>query len=86
SLSQPPRRFIQSTSKTIELPGSDSRVLWVLSRYFLRQKVFELGDGIPEAKRKAALALLVRKWSPYPSTGFAAQWAGRRASVYAWDS
>jgi hypothetical protein len=86
SLSQPPRRFIQSSKDVVELPGSGSRILWILSRQFLRQKVFDLADGIPEAKRKPALTLLVRKWSPYPSTGFAAHWSGRRANVYAWDA
>lgn len=86
SFSQPPRRLIQGAKETIELRGSHSRVLWVLSRYFLRQKVFELAEGLAESKRKSALALLVRKWSPYGSTGFAAHWVGRRATVYAWDA
>jgi hypothetical protein len=52
----------------------------------LRQKLFEVAEGLSEAKRKSALGLLVRKWSPYPSTGFMAHWVGRRATVYAWDS
>src|SRR5579871_1680361 len=86
SLSRPPRRFIQGAQETIELPGSNSRILWVLSRCFLRQKVFELAEGLAESKRRSALALLVRKWSPYASTGFAAHWAGHRATVYAWDA
>ena len=29
---------------------------------------------------------MVRKWSPFVTTGFAAQWVGNKASVYAWDS
>jgi len=52
----------------------------------VRQHVFELGEGLPESKRKAALALMVRKWAPFPSPQFAAQWAGHRACVYAWDA
>lgn len=28
---------------------------------------------------------MVRKWSPFPSTQFAAQWVGPRACVYAWE-
>src|SRR5256885_4450020 len=72
--------------ETTELPGSDSRILWVLSRSFLRQKVFELAEGLPESKRKSALTLLVRKWCPYESVGFAAHWVGRQATVYAWDA
>src|SRR5262249_536613 len=86
SLSQPPKRLIQGATETTELSGSNTRILWILSRSFLRQRVFELADGLPESKRKSALNLLVRKWSPYPVTGFQAQWVGRRASVYAWDA
>jgi hypothetical protein len=51
----------------------------------VRQSVFEVSESLPESKRKSALALLVRKWSPFASSQFAAQWAGHRASVYAWD-
>ncbi len=29
---------------------------------------------------------MVRKWSPFPAPQFAAQWAGHRACVYAWDA
>lgn len=28
---------------------------------------------------------MVRKWSPFPSTQYVAQWVGHRACVYAWD-
>jgi hypothetical protein len=52
----------------------------------LRQKVFELAEGLSDSKRKSALALLVRKWCPYESVGFAAHWVGRQATVYAWDA
>lgn len=51
----------------------------------MRQNIFEVAESLPESKRKAALALMVRKWSPFPSTQFAVQWVGHRASVYAWD-
>lgn len=52
----------------------------------VRQSVFEVSESLPESKRKSALALLVRKWSPFPSTQFAVHWAGHRACVYAWDN
>jgi hypothetical protein len=32
------------------------------------------------------LSLMVRRWSPFAATGFAAQWVGNKASVYAWDA
>jgi hypothetical protein len=51
----------------------------------VRQNVFEVSESLPESKRKAALTLLVRKWSPFASSQFSAQWAGHRACVYAWD-
>jgi len=57
-----------------------------LSRQFVRHNVFELPETLSPARRKAALSLLVRKWAPFAMTGYLAQWAGRRASVYAWDS
>lgn len=86
SLSQPPKRFIQGASATLELPGSDRRAFWILSRCLVRQNIFEVSDTLPESKRKLALGLLVRKWSPFPSSQFAVQWVGHRACVYAWDS
>ncbi|MGE0282442.1 MAG: hypothetical protein AB7E79_17175 [Rhodospirillaceae bacterium] len=52
----------------------------------MRQNVFEVAESLPESKRKSALGLLVRKWSPFPSSQFVAQWVGHRACVYAWDS
>lgn len=67
------------------MPGSDRRAFWILSRCFVRQNIFEVAETLPDAKRKLALGLLVRKWSPFPSSQFAVQWAGNRACVYAWD-
>ncbi len=69
-----------------ELSGSGSRVFWILGRRFLRHNLFEVAESLPESKRKSALSLLVRKWSPFVSTQFSAQWVGHRASVYAWDA
>ncbi len=56
-----------------------------MNRRILRQAVFDLPDTIPPAKRKSALDLLVRKWSPFPATAYATLWADNKASVYAWD-
>jgi hypothetical protein len=86
SFSQPPKRLVQGIKETTEHPGSDNRVLWIIGRSYLRQKVFELAEGLTDSKRKSALALLVRKWCPYESAGFAAHWVGRQAAVYAWDA
>lgn len=47
--------------------------------------MFDLPENIPPAKRKNALDLLVRKWSPFASTDYAVQWVEHRASVYAWN-
>ena len=44
-----------------------------------------MAETLPDSKRKLALGLLVRKWSPFPSSQFAVQWVGNRACVYAWD-
>jgi hypothetical protein len=86
SLSQPPKRLIQSAQGTSELPGSDRQINWILSRSFLRQNVFEVAESLAESKRKSALALLVRKWAPFATMQFAAHWSAHRATVYAWDS
>lgn len=77
---------MQASTGITRWPGSDRRPNWILSRRFVRQNVFEVAESLPESKRKPALALLVRKWSPFPSSQFAAQWVGHRACVYAWDS
>ena len=34
----------------------------------------------------AALDLKISAWSPYQETGYAVQWSGHKASVYAWDA
>ncbi|MCC6912276.1 MAG: hypothetical protein IT566_01130 [Rhodospirillaceae bacterium] len=86
SLSQPPKRLLQAATGISRLSGSDRRTNWIVGRRFVRQHVFELGEGLPESKRKSALALMVRKWAPFPAPQFAAQWVGNRACVYAWDA
>ncbi|MBX7197924.1 MAG: hypothetical protein K1X51_00950 [Rhodospirillaceae bacterium] len=78
--------MLQTSQSVTELPGSDRRVSWIVGRRFLRHNLFEVAESLPDAKRKSALGLLVRKWSPFPSTGFSAQWVGNKASVYAWDA
>ena len=77
--------MLQNRQGVTELPGSDRRISWIVGRSYLRHNLFEVSESLPEAKRKSALGLLVRKWSPFPTTGFSAQWVGNRASVYAWD-
>lgn len=85
SLSQPPKRLLQTRQSVTAFPGSDRRVSWIVGRSFLRHNLFEVAESLPDAKRKSALGLLVRKWSPFAVTGFSAQWLGNKASVYAWD-
>lgn len=77
--------MIQGLNATTELPGADRRIAWILSRALTRENTFEIAENIPESKRKSALALLVRKWSPFGSCQFAAHWVGHRVTVYAWD-
>ena len=77
--------MIQGLSTTTELPGTDRRVAWILSRALTRENTFEIAESIPKSKRKSALTLLVRKWSPFASSQFAAHWVGHRVTVYAWD-
>jgi len=69
----------------LQEPGSDRRAFWILSRGLVRQNIFEVSESLPDSKRKLALGLLVRKWSPFPTSQFAVQWSGHRACVYAWD-
>ncbi len=78
--------MLQTRQTVTELPGSDRRISWIAGRSFLRHNLFEVAESLPDAKRKSALGLLVRKWSPFPATGFSAQWVGNKASVYAWDA
>jgi hypothetical protein len=58
----------------------------VVSRQLTRHHVFNLPEALPEAQRRAALDLQVRKSFPFKQPGFAVQWQGQAASVYAWDS
>jgi hypothetical protein len=78
--------LLQSSQGLSEFPGSGRRVSWIVGRRFLRHNLFEVAEALPEAKRKSALGLMVRKWSPFTATGFVAHWVGNKASVYAWDS
>ena len=86
SLSRPPRRLIQGATETTELPGSSSRILWVLSRYFLRQKVFEqLKDWrSPSASpRSRCLCVSGRRMRQQGSRPIG---PAINATVYAWDA
>lgn len=78
--------MLQTSQGIVAHPGSDRRVSWIIGRRFLRHNLFEVADTLPEGKRRSALALLVRKWSPFADTEFAVQWRGTKASVYAWDN
>ena len=51
-----------------------------------RHNVFSVPATLPEAKRRAALDLQVRKSFPYANPGFTAFWKGNDATVYAWDA
>ncbi|MHB1206450.1 MAG: hypothetical protein ACYCZX_12840, partial [Rhodospirillaceae bacterium] len=73
--------MLQSSQGLSEFPGSARRASWIVGRRFLRHNLFEIAEALPEAKRKSALGLMVRKWSPFAATEFAAQWVGNKASV-----
>ncbi len=60
SLSQPPKRLLQSSQGLSEFPGSARRASWIVGRRFLRHNLFEIAEALPEAKRKSALGLMVR--------------------------
>ena len=51
----------------------------------MRQNVFAFSSDIPDNKKKAVLHVQIRRWAPFPNVKYATQWAGNRASVYAWD-
>ena len=56
-----------------------------MSRRYLRHSVFTVQPGIPDNRKNALLRVQVSRWSAFRNTKYAAQWAGRQASVYAWD-
>ncbi len=85
ALSQPPKVLISRAGETPLTEPGNSRFFWVISRRVTRQTVFTFPADIPENKREAVLRLQVRRWAPFPSAKYIAQWAGNRASVYAWD-
>ncbi len=58
---------------------------WVLSRALCRFNRFDLAR-LPAAKRKAALALQLPQWSPYPDSDYAVVWQEGIASVWCWDN
>jgi hypothetical protein len=77
--------LISRPGETPQQPLGNSRFFWVISRRATRQTVFTFPADIPENKREAMLRLQVRRWAPFPSAKYVAQWSGNRASVYAWD-
>lgn len=83
--SQPPKVLIYRPGQTDQKPNPNSRVFWVLSRRATRQTVFTFPAELPDAKRKALLALQVRRWAPWPNVKFNAYWSANRATVYAWN-
>lgn len=57
----------------------------MLSRALCRFNRFDL-SRLPANKRKAALALQLPQWSPYPDGGYAVVWQNGYASVWCWES
>jgi hypothetical protein len=85
ALSRPPKVLICQTGETLDVPTGNSRLFWVVSRRLTRQTVFNFPTDIPANKRESVLRLQVRRWAPFPSAKYVAQWSGNRASVLAWD-
>ena len=57
----------------------------MLSRGLCRYNRFDL-NRLPASKRKAALALQLPQWSPYPDGNYAIIWQNGCAGVWCWDS
>lgn len=57
----------------------------MLSRALCRFNRFDL-SRLPAGKRKAALALQLPQWSPYPDSSYAIVWQNGCASVWCWDN
>lgn len=57
----------------------------MLSRGLCRYNHFDL-SRLPAGKRKAALALQLPQWSPYPNGNYAIVWQNGCAGVWCWDS
>jgi len=77
---------MEQSDGLIEIPGSDRRIHWILSRKDTPHNLFVVPDGLPESKKNSALMLQVEKWAPFSNTDFIVQWSGTKASVYAWNT
>lgn len=58
---------------------------WVISRQFCAFTAIDAA-AVPLPSRKGYLSTVVRRWSPFPETGFHAEWAGARVMVWAWST
>jgi len=77
---------MEQSDGLIEIPGSDRRIHWILSRKDTPHNLFVVPDGLSESKKNSALVLQVKKWAPFSNTDFVVQWSGTKASVYAWNA
>lgn len=78
-------RYLQ-LSDEVRLPASSGmRVQWVIGRSQCLYRVFDL-EGTPSARRKDALDILIRRWSPFDQTGHHVVWEQSVAMAWIWDA
>lgn len=81
-----PQRQTLVRQASIEKPTNKfGKSVLILSRALYRLSRFDL-SAIPTGKRRAALALQLRQWSPYQTPEFRVHWNDGIALVFCWDS
>ena len=78
------RSVIQTRRKTVRLPGKSLHPYWIVGRDLCMYRREDFSN-VPRAKRRSALALKLRVWSPFERTGHHCVWSGSTAMVWFWD-
>jgi hypothetical protein len=80
-----PRRYLHRVDRVSEPDRGNGPRQWILSRALCHYAVFDLPSGVSGGQRESALKLNVLEWSPFPTTGWLADWRDDRAGVWIWD-
>jgi len=79
-----PSRYLRRSDGLHLLAAGGAGSEWVLARALCAYTVLD-GAAVPAGKRRAFVAMAVRRWAPFADPQSHVQWAGDKAMVWVWS-
>lgn len=79
-----PSRYLRRSDGLQLLSAGGAGSEWVVARGLCAYTVLD-GAAVPTGKRRAFVAMAVRRWAPFADPASHVQWVGDKAMVWAWS-